>query len=70
MNEGSIGDYIELQRMMYMLNQSYRSKSFNVFGSGAVADNFRKLIVRHEKHNAPELGVDRTGGERSLPVVV
>lgn len=44
MNEGSVEDYIELQRMMFMLNQNYRSKSFNVFGAGAVADSFRNVV--------------------------
>jgi pyruvate-formate lyase-activating enzyme len=48
MNEGSLGDYIELQRMMFMLNQNYRSKSFNVFGGGAVADSFRKAVKDFE----------------------
>lgn len=43
-NEGSIDDYIELQRMMFMLNQNYRSKSFNVFGKGAVAGSFRQAV--------------------------
>ena len=45
MNEGSVEDYIDLQRMMFMLNQNYRSKSFSVFGDGAVADSFRKVVA-------------------------
>jgi hypothetical protein len=48
MNDGSIEDYIELQRMMFMLNQNYRSKSFNVFGNGAVASSFREVVVESE----------------------
>lgn len=48
MNEGSVEDYIELQRMMFMLNQNYRSKSFNVFGTGAVANSFRKAVTDFE----------------------
>ena len=46
MNEGSVDDYIELQRMMFMLNQSYRSKSFNVFGESSVAASFREAIIK------------------------
>jgi len=45
MNDGSVEDYIDLQRMMFMLNQNYRSKSFSVFGDGAVADSFRKVVA-------------------------
>ncbi len=46
MNEGMLADYIDLQRMMFMLNESYRSKSFNVFGGGAVAASFRQVVTR------------------------
>jgi hypothetical protein len=49
MNEGSVNDYIELQRMMFMLNTSYRSKSFNVFGESAVAESFRRAMVNNER---------------------
>jgi len=48
MNEGSIDDYIELQRMMFMLNQNYRSKSFNLFGKGAVASSLRGVVADFE----------------------
>lgn len=44
MNEGSVNDYVELQRLMYTLNGHYRSKSFQVFGPGAVAHAFRSNI--------------------------
>jgi hypothetical protein len=55
-NDGSVEDYIDLQRMMFMLNQNYRSKSFSVFGEGAVADSFRKVVANFtesEKEHAP-----------------
>lgn len=45
MNEGSVEDYIDLQRMMFMLNQNYRSKSFSVFGSGSVPQAFRRVLA-------------------------
>ena len=48
MNEGSVSDYIDLQRMMFMLNENYRSKSFSIFGSGAVAGAFRQVVAAHE----------------------
>jgi hypothetical protein len=41
---GAISDYIDLQRMMFMLNESYQSRSFSVFGRGTVDDSFRQLI--------------------------
>jgi hypothetical protein len=44
MNDGSVEDYIDLQRMMFMLNQNYRSKSFSVFGEGTVSKSFRQVI--------------------------
>jgi hypothetical protein len=48
MNEGSISDYIDLQRLMFMLNESYRSKSFSIFGQGAVAESFRQVITEYQ----------------------
>jgi hypothetical protein len=48
MNEGSISDYIDLQRLMFMLNESYRSKSFSIFGGGAVAESFRRVITEFQ----------------------
>lgn len=56
MNNGSVEDYIDLQRMMFMLNKNYRSKSFSVFGESAVADSFRKVIANYkhiETEHAP-----------------
>ena len=53
MNDGSVNDYIDLQRMMFMLNVSYRSKSFNVFGDSAVAKEFRSSILEHTKRDVP-----------------
>jgi len=44
MNEGSVADYVELQRLMYMLNSHYRSRSFQVFGDSLVAGAFRNNI--------------------------
>ncbi|HYG24079.1 MAG TPA: B12-binding domain-containing radical SAM protein [Verrucomicrobiae bacterium] len=49
MNDGSVEDYIDLQRMMFMLNQNYRSKSFSVFGESAVADSFRKVVANFKE---------------------
>lgn len=72
MNEGSLNDYVELQRMMFMLNVSYRSKSFNVFGGSAVAESFRQAIVRRvnpsSRTSEPiELPADKS--RTSLPVI-
>jgi len=68
MNQGSVQDYIELQRMMFMLNQSYRSKSFNVFGDSAVAASFRGLVTSYE--NKVSAAEELPGkASRTLPVV-
>jgi len=32
-----------------MLNDNYRSKSFSVFGEGAVAESFRKVVANFKK---------------------
>jgi hypothetical protein len=76
MNEGSVNDYIELQRMMFMLNVSYRSKSFNVFGESAVAGSFRGAITNHKEpspmlEQLPEESVlfGKDNSHRSLPVI-
>ena len=44
MNEGSINDYVDLQRMMFMLNTHYRSESFRLYGSSLVGEAFRGNI--------------------------
>jgi len=44
MNEGSVNDYIDLQRMMFMLNDNYRGQSFNPLGSGSVSTSFRRTL--------------------------
>lgn len=41
MNEGSIGDYVDVQRLMYTLNGRYRSQSFRFFGPSRVSAAFR-----------------------------
>ncbi|GFP21960.1 hypothetical protein HKBW3S06_01186, partial [Candidatus Hakubella thermalkaliphila] len=44
MNEGSISDYVDLQRLMFMLNSHYRSKSFQLFGDTLVSTSFRENL--------------------------
>jgi hypothetical protein len=71
MNEGSVEDYIELQRMMFMLNHNYRSKSFNVFGHGAVANSFREVVTEFDSKNVKTSAAgDRLPSERSLPIAL
>jgi len=45
MNEGSIEDYIDLQRLMFTLNTHYRSRSFRVFGDTRVSTAFRENLT-------------------------
>jgi len=44
MNEGSVSDYIDLQRFMFALNAHYRSRSFRVFGDTRVSMALRENI--------------------------
>jgi len=44
LNEGSIKDYIDLQRLMFMLNCQYRSESFRLFGNTRVSRSFRENL--------------------------
>jgi len=63
MNQGTISDYIDLQRLMFMLNESYRSKSFSIFGQGAAAESFRQAVTEFQtKREGPttEVGVVTT----------
>lgn len=46
MNEGSIEDYIDLQRLMFTLNSHYRSKSFQLFGKTRVSSAFRENLTK------------------------
>ncbi|UCC31246.1 MAG: hypothetical protein JSU86_03010 [Phycisphaerales bacterium] len=39
-NEGSVRDYIDLQRLMFTLNQHFRSCSFQIFGDTRVSQSF------------------------------
>jgi radical SAM superfamily enzyme YgiQ (UPF0313 family) len=41
MNEGSVRDYVDLQRLMFMLNAHNRSRSFRIFGDTRVGQAFR-----------------------------
>jgi len=45
MNDGSVSDYVDLQRLMYTLNAHYRDRSFRVFGDTQVSQAFRDAIV-------------------------
>ena len=40
MNEGSVREYVDLQRLMFMLNAHYRSRSFQIFGNTRVSQAF------------------------------
>jgi hypothetical protein len=44
MNEGSVKDYVDLQRLMFTLNAHYRSRSFQIFGDTKVNQAFRYNI--------------------------
>ncbi len=44
MNEGSVADYVDLQRLMYMLNTHYRTRSFQLFGGTQVSAAFRENL--------------------------
>lgn len=44
MNEGSVADYVDLQRLMFTLNAHYRDESFSIFGKTKVAFAFRENI--------------------------
>ncbi len=39
-NEGGVDDYIDLQRLMFTLNQHFRSRSFQIFGESRVSQAF------------------------------
>jgi hypothetical protein len=44
MNEGSVSDYIDMQRLMFTLNAHYRNSSFQVFGDTRVSQIFRQNL--------------------------
>lgn len=44
MNEGSINDYVDLQRLMFTLNAHYRNESFRIFGETKVAEALRESM--------------------------
>jgi hypothetical protein len=64
MNDGSVKDYVNLLRMMFMLNQNYQSESFSIFGDGAVAGAFREIVAGFERDKAQSATVNRRNGIR------
>lgn len=44
LNEGSISDYVDLQRLMFTLNAHYRSESFRFFGATRVSRMFLENV--------------------------
>jgi len=65
-NEGSVSDYVDMQRLMFTLNAHYRNSSFQVFGSTRVASAFRHnlnngfegFIERYRISDTEETGSD------------
>lgn len=63
MNQGSVSDYVEMQRLMFTLNTHYRSKSFSVLSDSEVATAFRNnmangfqdFVAQYKHGTAPEL---------------
>ena len=45
LNEGSLPDYIDLQRLMFMLNTHYRDASFRPFADSRVSNAFRNNLT-------------------------
>lgn len=45
LNDGSLADYIDLQRLMFTLNTHYRGRSFQLFGSTKVSRAFREFLT-------------------------
>jgi radical SAM superfamily enzyme YgiQ (UPF0313 family) len=50
MNEGSVNDYVDMQRLMFTLNTHYRNNSFEVFGSTRVSVAFRDNVRNGFEH--------------------
>lgn len=44
LNEGTMDDYVDLQRLMFTLNTHYRNESFRIFGETKVAEALRKNV--------------------------
>lgn len=53
MNEGSIADYVDLQRLMYMLNAHFRDRSFQLFGETRVSAAFRENLGNGSQSAVP-----------------
>ena len=66
MNEGSVEDYIDLQRLMFALNTHYRSRSFRVFGDTRVSTAFRENLNNgFEAWLSPYRGTGAVGQNRA-----
>ncbi len=64
MNEGSVSDYVDLQRLMFMLNAHYRSESFRPFGTTRVSAAFRANLSNGFEEFVREQSRPRQGEER------
>ena len=50
MNEGSVHDYVDMQRLMFTLNAHYRNKSFQLFGNTKVSAALRENVRNGFEH--------------------
>lgn len=66
MNEGTVTDYIDLQRLMFTLNAHYRDSSFQVFGNSNVAAAFRENIRNGFEDYINEFKLDAF---REMPII-
>lgn len=44
MNEDSVRDYVDMQRLMFTLYVHYRDESFQIFGKSNVTQSFRENL--------------------------
>jgi hypothetical protein len=68
MNEGSVRDYIDLQRLMCTLNAHYRNESFRVFGDTRVASAFRDNVCNGFQHFIARHRYPQTEQSSSAPI--
>ena len=74
-NEGTVSDYVDLQRLMYTLNTHYRSRSFQLFGDGLVSrmlrsniqNGFEEFVRRFRKDAAVEGNIIAAADSATLP---
>lgn len=70
-NEGSVNDYIDMQRLMFTLNAHYRDASFSIFGKSRVSSTLRENVRNgFEKFLNTQIEMSSSEARSAIPLTL